>query len=433
MPAVADVKKTNPIYPYRRGIKLEAKHRSLRVSFLESSNRGPISPLSRPCRAPLTNAGRAALVFAVAFVLTSCAPKMLRFERVKISSNTFEAASAFDVDNDGAIDIVSGQYWFAGPDFKKQYKICDIQQENEYYDDFADYPLDVDGDGDLDIITGGWWGKTLRWRQNPGSRAVTWKVHDIAETGPIETIRFWDVDADGFLEAVPNAGGSVTVYKLVRDSAGRGTGRFTKHVIKASGCGHGLGFGDINGDGRGDFIVPDGWLQAPETPLHDRWTWHPEFKLGAASIPILVHDINGDGLADLIVGQAHDYGLYWMQQKRDASGRRTWAKHVIDSARSQYHDMTLADIDNDGRVELITGKRYRAHNGSDPGWADPVGVYYFEIDAGRFSRITLDYGPPSKASGVGIYFWVADITGNGFKDILAPGKEGLYLFKNLGP
>lgn len=381
----------------------------------------------------LAGAGRAALVFVLLFALTGCARQMVKFERVRIGSTTCEAASAFDVDNDGAIDIVSGQYWFAGPDFKKQYKICDVQQENEYYDDFADYPMDVDGDGYTDIITGGWWGKTLRWRENPGGRTINWKVHDIAETGPIETIRFWDVDADGYAEAVPNAGGSVTVYKLIRDTAGRGTGKFTRHVIKESGCGHGLGFGDINGDGRGDFIVPDGWIQAPQDPLSAEWTWHPEFKLGAASVPILVHDINADGLADLIVGQAHNYGLYWMQQKRDRAGKRTWAKHVIDSDRSQYHDMMLADIDNDGRVELITGKRYRAHNGNDPGWADPVGVYYFEIDGGRFTRITLDYGPPSKASGVGIYFWVADITGNGFKDILAPGKEGLYLFKNLGP
>jgi hypothetical protein len=166
--------------------------------------------------------------------------------------------------------------------------------------------------------------------------------------------------------------------------------------------------------------------------LHAKWTWHPEFKLGAASVPILVYDVNGDGLADLIVGQAHDYGLYWMQQNRDDAGRRTWDKHVIDSTRSQYHDMVLADIDNDGQVELITGKRFRAHNGNDPGSADPLGVYYFEINGSKFNRITLDYGPPSKASGVGIYFWVADITGNGFEDILAPGKEGLYLFKNHG-
>lgn len=94
--------------------------------------------------------------------------------------------------------------------------------------------------------------------------------------------------------------------------------------------------------------------------------------------------------------------------------------------------MALADIDNDGKPELITGKRWRAHPAGDPGLNDPVGVYYYNIDGGAFERITLDYGSPERAGGVGIYLWVEDLDGNGWKDILAPGKEGLYLFKNKG-
>jgi len=365
--------------------------------------------------------------------VTASAEKPLRFERIKIGNVTYEAASAFDVNKDGAIDIVSGEYWFAGPDFAKQHKICDVRRQDDYYDDFSDYPMDVNGDGYLDIITGGWWGKTLRWRENPKGRPREWKIHDIDECGNIETIRFWDVDGDGHVEVIPNAGGHVTIYKLVRDAAGKGMIKFTKHVVKESGCGHGLGFGDVNGDGRGDFVVPDGWLEAPEKPLKAKWTWHPEFKLGKTSVPVLVHDVNGDGRADIIEGQGHDYGLNWWEQRSEPGGKRAWVKHEIDPDRSQYHDMILADIDNDGQVELITGKRYRAHVGRDPGANDPIGVYYFEIEAGRFRRVTLDYGPATRASGVGLYFWVADVDGNGFKDIIAPGKEGLYLFKNKGP
>ncbi len=373
------------------------------------------------------------LAIGLILAATASAADPLKFERIKIGNVTYEAASAFDVNKDGAADIVSGEYWFAGPDFVRQHKICDVRREGDYYDDFSDYPMDVNGDGYLDIITGGWWGKTLRWRENPKGGPVTWKVHDIDKCGNIETVRFWDVDKDGQVEVVPNAGGHVTVYKLVRDEAGKGTGKFTKHVVKESGCGHGLGFGDVNGDGRGDFIVPDGWIEAPESPLKDKWAWHPEFKLGTTSVPVLVHDVSGDGRADIIEGQGHGYGLNWWEQKTDPTGKRTWVKHQIDPDRSQYHDMLLADIDNDGKVELVTGKRYRAHCGHDPGASDPIGLYYFEIEGGRFKRVTLDYGPPSKASAAGIYLWVADITGNGWKDIVAPGKEGLYLFKNHGP
>lgn len=356
----------------------------------------------------------------------------LKFERERISDAAFEAASASDLNRDGKLDIVSGGFWYAGPDFKHRHKICDVRLESEYLDDFSDYPLDVNGDGYPDIVTGGWFGQTLQWRENPKGGTGEWKVHDVVKCGPIETIRFWDVDGDGHVEAVPNAAGKVVVYKLVRDADGKPQGRFTEHVIKAQGCGHGLGFGDVNGDGRGDFIVPDGWIEAPPEKLSGEWKWHPEFKLGAASVPILVHDVDEDGRADLIVGMGHDYGLFWYRQEVDGAGARTWKKMAICTERSQYHDLMLADVDNDGKVELVTGKRYRAHNGHDPGANDPIGVYYFEIDRGRFTRVTLDYGPATQASGVGLYFWVEDVDGNGWKDIIAPGKEGLYLFRNLG-
>lgn len=377
------------------------------------------------------------LILTASLVVPLAAPALaeeplLRFERIRIGNVTYEAASAFDVDMDGAIDIVSGEYWFAGPSFEKQHKICSIRRVEDYYDDFSNFPMDVNGDGYLDIITGGWWGATLQWRENPKGKPVEWKTHDIDKCGNIETTRFWDVDRDGHLEIVPNAGGRIVVYDLVHDESGRGTGRFEKHVIKDGGVGHGLGFGDINGDGRGDFVFPDGWLEAPEKPYEQAWTHHPDFSLGGTSVPVLVHDVNEDGHADIIEGQGHGYGLHWWEQKIDEKGERSWAKHVIDPDRSQYHDMMLVDIDRDNKPELITGKRYRAHLGRDPGADEPLGTYYFKIDGGTFRRVTLDYGPADRASGIGIYCWVADVDGNSWPDLIAPGKEGLYLFRNHG-
>ena len=66
------------------------------------------------------------------------------------------------------------------------------------------------------------------------------------------------MDGDGQVEIIPNAGKNIIVYRLIRGPDGKGTAKFDKHVIKEGGCGHGFGFGDVNGDGRGDFIVPDG-------------------------------------------------------------------------------------------------------------------------------------------------------------------------------
>jgi hypothetical protein len=167
--------------------------------------------------------------------------------------------------------------------------------------------------------------------------------------------------------------------------------------------------------------------------LTGSWTWHDDgFNLESASVPILVHDVNEDGRADLIVGQSHAYGLDWWEQTSQPTGERAWIRHPIEVSSSQYHDLALADIDNDNRPELITGKRYRAHNGHDPGSRDPLVIRYFDIDGGAFHQHVIDYGPAENTSGLGIYFWIEDTNKDGWLDIVAPGKEGLYLFTNLG-
>ena len=176
---------------------------------------------------------------------------------------------------------------------------------------------------------------------------------------------------------------------------------------------------------------PGGWLEAPEDTYGGEWTFHPDFDLGSASIPVLVVDVNGDGLNDLIVGQSHAYGLDWWEQRIEA-GQRTWIKHPIDPFNSQYHDLQWVDIDADGDCELVTGKRYRAHNGRDPGGYDDIGIYYFKWNGESFSKQVIDCGTPVIASVCGILFGIADLNGNGWLDIVAPGKDGLHLFENLG-
>jgi hypothetical protein len=359
--------------------------------------------------------------------------RRIEWEKIKLDDAAYESAGVFDVNNDGIPDIVSGAYWYQGPDWKK-HKICDVMAVDEYYDDFSTIAMDVNGDGYMDFITGGWWGGTLVWRENPKGQPVEWKTHEIDKCGNIETTRAWDVDGDGELEIVPNTPGAALVfYKLVRDKDGKGTGEFKKYVISEKPSGHGLGFGDVNGDGRGDIIVTNGWWEAPADPLNDPWTFHPEFELGSASVPILVVDLNGDGVNEIIVGHAHGYGLDWYQQTVNQDGTRTWTKHPIDPWFSQYHDMIWIDIDGDGENELVTGNRYRAHCGHEAGETDVVGLYIFKWNGESFTKQVVDHGKVPDASGTGIHFVVTDLDGDGRLDIVAPGKEGLYIFRNLGP
>ncbi len=313
-------------------------------------------------------------------------------------------------------------------DFQTAHKITDVPMVGDYYDDFSDYPLDVNGDGWIDIVTGGYFSESAALSREP-ARPVA--------SGPFT---MWTRRAPSSVASTTTSTAMASTRCSDHRSASglqAGSGGRWLHEAHAGDRGwggHGItGFGDLNGDGYADAVFNGGWMEGPEDPFSGEWVWHPEFDLGgSASVPILVCDVNEDGLSDLIVGGAHNYALDWWEQGME-NGQRTWTRHSIDPHRSQYHDLVLADIDNDGELEMITGKRYRAHSGNDPGADDPVGLYYFEINGGEFQRCTLDYGPAGEASGAGIYLWVEDVDGNGWLDIVAPGKDGLYLFKNMGP
>ena len=362
----------------------------------------------------------------------------LKWKKVWIADETFESVGVFDVNNDGVLDIVSGAFWYQGPDFRRKHGVGEVKMCGEYFDDFSTIALDVNGNGYLDFVTGGWWGSTLRWRENPkGDPGKQWTEHIIATVGNIETTRAWDIDGDGQLEIIPNTPGErkVRAFKLKRDKNGKGTGEFTEHVLfefpEGKSQGHGLGCGDIAGHGRQDIVLCQGWLEAPADPYKGQWIWHEDFAKApwgwAASVPMLVTDVNGDGRSEIIIGNGHGYGLWWSERKVGG-----WIHHPIDPDNAQYHDLQWVDIDGDGQCELVTGKRHRAHCGNEAGEWDDVGIYYFKWTGEGFSKQVIDYGPIGTGKGCGIYFAMADLRGTGRLDLVAPGKDGLYVYYNEG-
>jgi HEAT repeat protein len=339
------------------------------------------------------------------------------------AESRFEAAGILDVDRDGRLDIFCGGFWYEAPDWQRHF-VREVPEQGGYHYDFANLPMDIDGDGWTDIVNAAWHNKTVFWLRNPGEQGGPWPVFDIDTPGNMETALAYDINGDGQTDVLPNIMKQAAWYEYHRDAAAPQGVRWEKHPLPQEAAGHGLGAGDVNGDGRCDIVTPRGWLEHKDRD----WTWHPELALGHASIPILVHDVDADGDADLIWGLGHDYGLFWLEQQ-SGGGQRSWTRRLIDDSWSQPHFLLLADLDGDDVDELVTGKRYHAHNGKDPGGNDPPCVYYYDFDraTGNWARHTMHQGG---RVGFGINTAAADMDDDGDIDIVAPGKSGLYLFEN---
>ncbi len=350
----------------------------------------------------------------------------------------YPACAVFDVNKDGQIDIVSGGFWYAGPKWQKHF-LREVEVIRGRFDDYSNLPLDVNGDGWPDIVSVNYRSQSLFWVEHPGEKLKSapetpWQKHVIDTPGPMETGRLHDIDGDGQLDILPNGIGFTCWYELVQDAAGGGAAmpRFVKHELPQEVSGHGIGFGDINGDGRGDIVGPRGWLEAPQDRRAGRWQWHEAWELTRdASIPILVHDVDSDGDADLIWGRGHRYGLYWLEQTKDAGGERRWQRHAIDTSWAQPHSLLLADLNGDKQVELIAGKRYMGHEGKDPGEWDVLCAYSYQFDAKlrTWRRNELHLG---ERAGFGLDPQVADLDGDGDLDLVAADRCSLAVLINGG-
>ena len=358
----------------------------------------------------------------------------LSWRKVKLYYDNNEACAVEDFNNDGWLDISAGRNLFLAPDFVPQ-PLRDVEEFGvDYAANNGEHAYDVDGDGWLDVIAGSFMETAVYWYRNPGpeglQRAKLWKRRLLSETAEQNEITFFrDMVGDFQPEFVVNSWNANNAM-LFWELNGSGTERGLAKRVVGSLNGHGIGFGDINGDGREDLLFQSGWYERPANIDNGRWVLHEDWFYKQAGCPMVVVDLNEDGRNDVIWGNGHNYGVFWMEQLPMKDGKTQWAKHVIDESWSQAHALLWEDIDGDGKPDLITGKRVRAHSGNDPGADEPAGMYYYTWDRGSrvFERHTIDTGD----AGTGLFVRAADLDRNSWKDLVVSGKSGTFIFYSDG-
>lgn len=327
-------------------------------------------------------------------------------------------AVAADFTGDRKVDIIGNDlrgkktYLYVAPTWKRILL-------HEGVDVIHSAVMDVDGDGDLDFVGARYSPGLVFWLERPKNPLTEpWRYHvaDSMETGGVNGIhglQLGDVDRDGKPDVIANSAQPKGAHpeSLAWLKPGKNPRAQWERSVFAKGDAPGLthyhGFGDVNGDGRGDIasaakIGAEGnWFAWWEQPADARAVWKKHViatgQHGATNI--LIADLDGDGKNDFAGARGHGTGLVWFRNP-------DWKATDINTSLVGPHSLATGDIDNDGDIDLVSCAK------------DSFIAAWFEND-GKGNFTTHHIYENQAAYDIRL----VDMDSDGDLDVLIPGQE----------